>query len=227
MTSTRGRIRLLPLMLAAAVGLALVPIARAQTLQRDRQNDGIRINGHWVIHILNRDGTVAERREFDNALTSSGAAILAKVLTRTNGVARWTIQLGGFTGGPCAGGTYGPSTVVATNSCFITDRAATPPLAGTAVFPTLTAAIGGPNNDQIVLSGNATAAAAGEIDYVATVQSLCASTIAGCNVPAYNDQFTSHDLRDTQGVLTPVLVTAGQIVQVTVTISFCNSTECL
>jgi hypothetical protein len=229
MTSTRDlKRRSSPAMLIVALVLAIAPIVRAQNVQRDGLPEGIRIHGHWVMQVLNADGTLAERREFDNALTSNGAGILSRVLTRTNGLARWTVELGASTGGPCAGGTYGPSpsTVIATNSCFITDRTATPPLAGTAVFATLTSGIGGPNNTQIVLSGNATAAVAGEIDYVATVQSLCANTIAGCNLPAINDRFTSHDLRDSQGVLTPVLVTAGQIVQVTVTISFCNSTGC-
>src|SRR4029077_764024 len=129
---------------------------------------------------LDLRGPVAARREFDNALTSSGAAMLARVLTRANGLALWTIQLGGFTGGTCAGGTDGPSpNLIATNSCFITDKLATPALGGTAVFPTLTSALGGPNNYQVVLSGNATATAAGEIDFVATVQSLCANTVAG------------------------------------------------
>jgi len=228
MTSKRGQTWLRrPAMLIAAIVLSMVPIARAQTIHNDSGNAGIRIKGHWVIQVLDRDGATADRREFDNALTPSGASILARLLTRTNALARWTIQLGAFTGGPCAGGTYGPSpNIIATNSCFITDRGATPALGGTAVFPTLTTAIG-PTNTQVTLSGNATASSAGEIDYVATVQSLCANNVAGCNLPAYNDQFTSHDLRNGQGVLTPVVVTPGQIVQVTVTFSFCNSTGCL
>jgi hypothetical protein len=156
-----------------------------------------------------------ERREFDNALTRAGPRS-ARVLTRTNGLARWTIELGAFAGGPCAGGTLQG---INTDSCFIMDALASPLIPGSAVFRTLTTAIGGPNSNQLILTGNATAAVAGEIDYVATVQSLCSNTIAGCNLAAINDQFTSHDLRNNQGVLTPVLVTAGQVVQV-VTISF-------
>ncbi|MGH9139592.1 MAG: hypothetical protein ACRD2I_00470 [Vicinamibacterales bacterium] len=205
-------------MLVAAMVLALVPIVRAQTMPGDRRNDAIRINGHWMIDVLDADGTLAERREFDNALTPTGGGILSRILTQTNGLARWTIELGAFNGGPCSGGTFNG---INTNSCYMVDAQATPVLAGTAVFRTLTAAIGGPNNVQLILTGTVTAATAGEIDFVSTVQSLCANTVAGCNLPAINDRFTGHTLD------TPVLVTAGQIIQVTVTISFCNTTGCL
>ena len=222
--TTRLMQRLRPAIGIVALVLAATPITRAQTMPLEQAPGGIKVRGHWVIQVMSADGTPVERREFDNALTPSGAAILARVLTRTNGLARWTIELGAFTGGPCAGGTLQG---INTDSCFIMDALASPLIPGSAVFRTLTTAIGGPNSNQLILTGNATAAVAGEIDYVATVQSLCSNTIAGCNLPAINDQFTSHDLRNNQGVLTPVLVTAGQVVQVTVTISFCNATGCL
>ena len=106
-------------------------------------------------------------------------------------------------------------------------------MSGTAAFPTLTAVIGGANNNQIILSGSATALSAGVINSVATIQSLCANTVAGCNLPASTDpnapdaagqKFTFHDLTGPGSA--PVPVTAGQILQATVTISFCNNTGC-
>jgi hypothetical protein len=93
---------------------------------------------------------------------------------------------------------------------------------GTAVFPTLAAAAGGANSDQLVLTGNATALVAGEIVYVATRQSACTSTTApaDCNGAGTSVQFTVHDLVNAQGAPAPLAIAAGQIVQVTVTISF-------
>jgi hypothetical protein len=52
-------------------------------------NEGIKIHGHWVLQVKNPDGTLGERREFNNSLittntpgsSSSGSAVLAAILS--------------------------------------------------------------------------------------------------------------------------------------------------
>jgi hypothetical protein len=49
-------------------------------------NEGIKVHGHWVLQVKNADGTLGERREFDNSLVTgglvaSGDQILAALLS--------------------------------------------------------------------------------------------------------------------------------------------------
>jgi hypothetical protein len=199
--------------------LVSAPAAQAQTADKPAV-EGIKIRGHWVIEVREPDGSLVERREFDNALTPSGGELLVQWLLRNGSPTRWTIQLGSYSlPGPCANGTFNSST---TNQCFIVDPLSSQPPTGTSVFPTLTefASVGSTN--FIRLTGNATALVQGEIEYVATRQGRCVATTAplNCNVALGPLQFTVHDLRDSQGQPAPLSVAAGRIVQVTVTISF-------
>jgi hypothetical protein len=214
---TRRVRRMLPL-------LAVLGVASAAPAQPAGQNGGTReainVHGHWVMEVRNPDGTLAERREFDNALAPGGGALLAQWLTRQGSPARWSIELGNYAlPGPCRGGTFNG---FPTDYCWIVDAAATPRPPGTAVFPTLTAALGGTNANQVILTGSATALVQGQIEYVATRQGTCVATTAPaqCNVAGTVLQFTVHDLRNSQGQPAPLSVAAGQIIQVTVTISF-------
>jgi hypothetical protein len=195
--------------------LLLAPAVGAQT------REGIKVRGHWVIEVRNPDGALVKRVEFDNSLAPGGGPRLAQYLAGAGVPARWVVELGvyGGTTSPCNGGTFNGSPL---NHCYIVDSAASPMPTGTAVFPTLTAAAGGANSDQLVLTGNATALVTGEIVYVATRQSACVNTTApaSCNGAGINQQFTVHDLVNAQGAPTPLTIAAGQIVQVTVTLSF-------
>ncbi len=57
--------------------------------------EGIKVHGHWIIEVRNPDGTPAEYREFDNAFnTSVGADLLVKILSRQNSVGAWRVHLG-------------------------------------------------------------------------------------------------------------------------------------
>jgi len=64
----------------AKTGLAAKPAAKpveeeetASPNSPDHQ--GIKVHGHWVLQVKNADGTLGERREFDNSLTSAGGSI--------------------------------------------------------------------------------------------------------------------------------------------------------
>jgi hypothetical protein len=55
------------------------------------------VHGHWVLEIRNPDGSVAQRKEFDNSLTppsgvaTNGAGILAPLLAGTTTVGPWAV----------------------------------------------------------------------------------------------------------------------------------------
>jgi hypothetical protein len=47
------------------------------------KDEGIKVHGHWVLEIRNRDGSVASRREFDNSLATgpnNGGGLIAAIL---------------------------------------------------------------------------------------------------------------------------------------------------
>ena len=56
-------------------------------------SEGIKVHGHWTIEVRNPDGTLAERREFDNILGPTGAETLVNLLGRRNSVGGWHIRL--------------------------------------------------------------------------------------------------------------------------------------
>ena len=201
----------LTLFLAARV--ALGPAVAAQT------REGVKVRGHWTIEVHNPDGTLVTRREFDNTLTQAGGRLLAQYLSGFP-PALWTIELGVYGGAtsPCDGGTFNG---FPQNTCLIVDPSATQLPTGTSVFPTLSAAAG-PQGDALVLKGNATARVAGDIVYVATRQGSCLTftTPQNCKVAGTTLQFTVHDLVNAQGSPDPLAIAEGQIVQVTVTLSF-------
>jgi hypothetical protein len=200
----------LALTLASAVVRPVTPAAQ--------EREGIQVRGHWVLDVHDPDGTLVRHIEFDNALVTGGASLLAQYLTGSS-PARWVIELGVYGGvtSLCDGGTYNGSPQ---SSCLIVDGASVPLPTGTAVFPTLTEAIGG--TQTVVLTGTATALVPGQIQYVATRQGSCGrfTAPASCNPAGTVLQFTVHDLVNSQGQPTPLPIAAGQIVKATVTLSF-------
>ncbi len=172
--------------------------------------EGIKVHGRWTIEVINPDGTVADRREFDNALTEDGRGSLARVLARKKSVGGWRIQLDAATsadqaflnasGYPDAGHIW-ESTFSNTSPNF---------------FKTLTvdAPVSGANMDKLVLSGNATAQRNGKVDWVYTWFARNPTTQA--TTGEYLDSLYPF----TTTSITPVALTAGQQVAVTVVISF-------
>jgi hypothetical protein len=61
---------------------AAVPFVEATPAKSQTPgSEGITIHGHWIMNVVNRDGTIAEHRDFENALVpQQGGAILAGLL---------------------------------------------------------------------------------------------------------------------------------------------------
>ena len=49
------------------------PGARNGSREEGGPREGIKVHGHWTIVVKNPDGTVAQRREFDNDLAGDSA----------------------------------------------------------------------------------------------------------------------------------------------------------
>jgi len=198
----------------------------AATRAQGGQQEGIKIHGHWVIEIRNPDGSVAARREFENALNLQGSKVLAVLLTQLASGGRWAIViLGSSTTGPCPNGILA-GIVMSGGPCVITQGSTlnptSPPysVAGPGLSLDLTAAVAGANQDQVVLSGSVKALATSDISVVGTLQGVCAgnATPVSCaRVPiptALTDFFSGTRL------VSPVSVQQGQTIDVTVTFSF-------
>lgn len=172
----------------------------------------IRVHGHWTITVVEPDGRVVERREFDNLLFGSGAQKLSQLLAREQAVGYWTV-LTSSTGGQevCEQPSGTPISL-----CLLVE--ATDPTTANNRFPTLTLTVAPSTPFGLTLSGSLTAQRTGEISNVSTRLLGCTSATSpddcatGLN-PVANSNMTGTDI-------TPVPVTQGQQVLVTVTISF-------
>ena len=183
-------------------------------------NEGIKVHGRWVIEVTNPDGSVAERREFNNALV--GGAHLSALLARTSSVGRWAIDLRSSDPSltntepqPC-GSTTGLLGVTTHHPCVIAEPGTFTASAGLYGNLTVTAPASGTNAGALVLSGSATAGADASIKKVSTSVGSCAATDA----PATQCDFAPRVGMTSTTLATPVAVTNGQQIQVSVVISF-------
>ena len=175
-------------------------------------SEGIKVHGHWTIEIRDPDGTLVNRREFQNALGASGPLILNSLVSGTKVPGEWRILLSG-TGGPCLVTSGGAAT------CGILESTDSQAGTGTNFFDDLTVdvPITGANAGKFVLSGSATAAVNGDIGLVSTLLKRCVAAVAPS---ACIGASGSASLFTTSGVSPAEPVQAGQQIQVTVVISF-------
>jgi hypothetical protein len=207
---------------------------KASPAQAKPGGEGIRVHGHWVIDVKNPDGSLAEHREFDNSLVTGqnggGDTLLVGLISGALVPGGYTIQIGGFSG------TCGPGT-----SCSAqTSNISSPTL--TANFPDATSNVSSTAPPSFVLAGSFTSTYTGTLNSVATGYTICLGgnaipptlpsfplpTVPEVNISPsqcfsanadlayenYSSTFTATTLTS------PMPVTSGQLVQVTVTISF-------
>lgn len=207
----------------ATTVLALMLAAFASTTLSG-SGEGIKVSGHWVIEVLNQDGTLASRVEFDNHLNTTvaagGADMLAKVLLGHYAFGIWSVRLTGLTTPPCPGG-IGPS-----GDCWIVPSGSPAGISGIGISRTLTAVLGS-SMGEVVLAGSTQVLATGQatIDQVATHLTACGLPSDCPNTPNNPTGsrtgwlFTEQTLGGANPVQ-PQTVQPGQFVQVTVRIRF-------
>jgi hypothetical protein len=164
-------------------------------------HEGIQVHGHWTIEVHNPDGTLVTHTEFENALTGSGGGDLAAFLARTNTVGEWIVILVGNT------------------TFYLDERGAgsQAPNPGV-VIGSLTPSVGA--NGTFMLSGNGAAPQANAISSVHTQPNICAPTVAPANCNGSSNLNFGGIPFLTSASVSPIAVSAGQIIQVTVVISF-------
>jgi hypothetical protein len=229
---------------------AALPVAEEKeevTTPKKPGNEGLKIHGHWKIVSRNADGTIAKTYEFDNALISGGNGdfILASLLSGAASLGEWSILLKGtgFCGYSCqlqnnATGTdyFGFVCTLPTgvpggiSECF--SGLTTSVVVGSNTGSTST-------QSQLIFSGTFTPTAAGSISLVQTNASFCyvgsptasptgtftptPSTVspANCQIAPIGGTTNVQASGFTgTGLATPFSFTAGQAVQVSVTLSF-------
>ena len=194
---------------AVATGSAVWPTESGGGTQ-----EGIQVHGHWTIEVSDPDGTLVERREFDNALQPQGAEALAKFLGRDYTVGRWRVEVTS---------TYPdktPCLTLAGNPAVCELVEPTDPTTGVPYyFHNLTVEVptSGANEDKLVLSGILTAQRDATINQMQTYVHGQDSSVAPASTD-YEDYENSYIF--TLAKIDPVDVSEGQQVAVTVVISF-------
>lgn len=196
-------------------------------------NQGMKVHGHWIIDIKNPDGTLAHHHEFENSIQYDGQNYLVGLLSGYAAAGPMEIYFTGPSNGtaPCAGAQY--------NFCAIVTSTATQPGAfacsvyycagGLTMTPTFGV---GPT---LTLAGSITANEAGTVGQVGTGMNGCGqpgttyptaiSTVspATCFAQTAVGYSNGSDFGGTMTYTTlasPISVANGQIIQVTVVLSF-------
>ena len=180
----------------------------------------IRVHGDWLIEVFNRNGTLATRRAFQNALTTNGAGLLARLGARSNSVGRWAVTVSdGSFGALCQSSVgFGVSLPGVCASVEPGTGSIGPIASAYAEHQTLAISVPetGPNAGKFVLKGSVTIAKTGKISSVGTLNRVCAATSAPatpCQTGTL-ESFTSKTLNP------DVPVALDQQVAITVVISF-------
>jgi hypothetical protein len=160
--------------------------------------EGIKVHGHWTIVVKNPDGSLATHYEFENAFANhlGASTFMNGVLSRAKRVGLWQIALMGD-----------PACYANNAPCWIVEPGT--PIEGGVLSATVPTS--GPNSGKFVLSGSTTAPRAAQIATVQTQTDDCPPS-GTCVVSSFG--FTQKTLPS------PINVVAGQIIQVTVVISF-------
>ena len=200
-----------------AVLVVMAPLASAQTpAPGGGPSEGITVHGHWEIEVRNPDGTLALRREFENALTG-GAQLLGMSLSRNALWGRWGMSVANGCG------------VQGADPCWLVEPGTT---TSQRYVQTLAVAWLGSPSQAVQLSGSYVATAASTVGQVSTFASWCQPNPVTCepNWTVGTGVFGGEapwieapgsGTGSFSGTsITPIPVTAGQIVQVRVTISF-------
>lgn len=197
----------------AVIGVSMLVSPAFSEGQGGTSKEGITVHGHWKIEIFNPDGKRASITEFENSLDSgTGQMYLIMLLSGQAVYGNWGVELDASAGTkPCddgspssckigeSGGYYSPMTLNSSNLNVVGNWSTAP--------------------RRVILTGSVTAANASTIDTVKTVSSYCNTTdvsISACR--SVNNTIWQNFTSATLG--TPPSVVPGQLIQVTVTISF-------
>ena len=201
---------------ATAAGPAAAARSTKASAPGGGPQEGIKVHGEWTIEVRNPDGTVAARREFQNAYLA-GSVILPRLLGRQISPGPWVVTLGDSTGSnpqACA-------TATKNDRCGLYEGASGVVLSGVATASTtLSVSVVAVGQRRLLLSGSFTASAAANINEASTSLTTCPATTAPATSCSPQGAPILSFSTTAQGAFQPVSVVPGQIVQVTVAFSF-------
>ena len=215
---------------APADDFIFLPTAEEQQEKSDGSQQNIKMHGHWLIDVKNPDGSLAQHRDFENSLYGGGPGGPGFLIALMAGYvvpADYAISLFSNTNTtPCSN----------QSACVLVRSLTTQPgvtyCQSFTCFTGLTYGynVGVTGNPSLVLSGSFTASSAGTIDSVFTVFGVCPgagptgvtglSTVSPSACPAASGSTGSNNQLSGTNLSSTVSVSSGQIVQVTVTITF-------
>jgi hypothetical protein len=209
----------------APVSAAPVAVAAESPNPAKPGSEGIKVHGHWVIDVKNPDGTLAQHRVFENSLKDSGYSLVG-LLGGNYVTGDFVVSLTPLTG----------SGICPSNDCVMVQSLTG--LAAGGICSTANCVVGltktvnanqGTTPYALILAGQLTASQTGSIGNVSVSLGYC----GGLNAPdttitpavcATSSDFGPSVLGTdnfTGTNITPITnISPGQIVQVSVTISF-------
>ena len=196
----------------AEAGSEAATAGEAAPAQAGGQVEGIVVHGHWTIEVRDPDGTTVERREFDNALATTGNMMLTSILGRDKTVGNWQVWTTSLAGSEVCEEPAG----TADTQCHIAESG-DPYAAFNNFFQTLVVSLPAGPPYTLNLSGSLTAQRDGSIQSVNTVLVFCGSAVA--SDACVGTGASSAWITDTL-LPSPVAALTGQQVLVTVVISF-------
>lgn len=169
-------------------------------------SEGIAVHGDWTIEVYDADGTLVDTTTFSNGLVEVGRSALVAIMGGERVIDResWAITFRGGCGVDLA------------DRCRIDD----------VTVETVDTGVQGVSDDAIVLSGSTVATDEGTVGLVETRLSTCTSAQSADSCPGNASQFPGSSSPEiiftlkTLDVADQVAVSAGQIIQVEVVISF-------
>jgi hypothetical protein len=182
--------------------------------QAGDQVEGIKVHGHWTIEVRDPDGSLVERREFDNALASTGGnMMLTSILGRDKTVGNWQV----WTRSQIASEVCEEPAGTPDIQCHIVEAGDPSAVGQNKFFETLVVSLPAGPPYSLNLSGSLTAQRDGSIERVNTVLYFCGSAVA--SDACVGTGTSSGWITDTL-LPSPVAVLTGQQVLVNVVISF-------
>lgn len=203
MTRRRLTVAVFGLVVAAALvaASAFGAFAHNRTATTNSAGAGnVKVHGRWTIVVRNTTGRVVSRRRFENSLTGNGAELLRSILTRHSTAGRWSVAL------------EAPQQVwVSTEPDATIDGEGAP----YELTNNLAVTISG---TAIELSGSVTAMEDASVGVVGTDLDACDPSVLPAACTGFQYSLTGGF---TSATLSPqIAVTNGQLVQVTVKITF-------
>jgi hypothetical protein len=187
-------------------------------------DQGIHVQGSWSIEVRDRDGSLVERRDFENELVSSGARLLSELLVSSTTAGNVKVYVSGDSP-PCTTLSDGAGDPI---GCLIIETGQDP-AASPEDFANLTKEVpdSGDNSGALVLDGSFTAQRESDVSIVeAGLYDTCVPDLAPANCTyemgtnsAGGRTLTSTTLEEGSDT-PPVDVSEGQQVNVEVIISF-------